>query len=798
MFLFFRRNPALSVFLAFALGIAVSWHFLFSLNSARLLFAVLLLSLGLIISYFWLKRFFWFLYFFFVLASGIFLGYEHFAFYKSDHLLTQPLRRAKAFVGWVQSAEYRANGKHRYVIECEQIQIDSLLKPASGKIILFQREKAARLKYGQRLLVNSVLEMPPLPSNPGEFNYRRYLNFRGIFFQTRVKRSDFRILPGTKGNPFQRRVVNPLRNKIRQVIDRNLPQPTNDVVKALILGERQDLDRRIVRQFQTTGVVHVLAISGLHVGFILLIFLTFLGFFPLSHKWRYILSFVLLGMFVALVNFKAPVVRASLMAVLYFGINLTQRRASALNILGVAGLIILIFDPDQLFQAGFQFSFAAVGGILYGYPELKKIVRWKPGSGVIAQKANRWIVQPGLVSLAAVLGTLPLTWWYYGSLQLGAVFINLLIIPLIGLLVMLAFFFVILALTGVPLVSGLAVIIHLLLRLILQVIRFFSRFDWVQLQVPHPAPFVIFLTVLFILLLFRLRKPAVRFYALGILLLILIFVQPQPLNRLRVTFIDVGQGDACVVQLPGQKVLLIDGGEKNPWRDAGERNVVPLLKYYGIKRINYVIATHAHTDHFGGLSAVLKNFTIDTLVLSPYPDSTKSFLKFVALAKQERIPVIYAYRGRRLNSGEKTRCYVLHPFGNFTKSRNHGGREVNNSSVVLKIVYGNTSFLFTGDAQKDAELAMLSYDRFLKSNVLKLGHHGSSTSSGDAFLAAVKPEFGIISVGKNNKFSHPSPKVLRSLRQKKIPSLRTDRLGAVVFESDGQGVNLINWRLWLN
>ncbi len=792
---FANRHHALITALCFAAGLVVAYHALPFFSEAGLRLVWGLTFFCFVGGFFFLKKTFYPLALVFFFVSGLAIGFNALALFPENHLLFQPWRKADGLKGHIVSATYKAQGSHRYVLQCEAIHVDSQFVPAQGRVLLFQKAGGKALRYGQPVVIYTKLQQPPLPDNPGAFNFRRYLNFQGIFFQGAFSEGQVHVLGAPEGHGFRRMLIDPLQRRVRQIITHHVPPETAPLIQALILGERQNLDRQTYRQFQKIGVVHVLAISGLHVGFVLLVFVLFFGLFPISYRLRFVLAFGCLALFVALVNFKAPVVRASLMAVLYFGLKELQRQASGLNILGLAAFLILLIDPGQLFQPGFQFSFAAVGGILIGFPRLKPAFTLK-AQHAFASVVNRWLLQPLLVSLTAVLGTLPLTWWYYGTLQTGAVLFNLIVIPLMGLLVVFSLMLVLLGLISFPFLAGLGWTIHVLFKALKHMIAVWAKWPLVQLQVGHPSPLLVLVAAITVFYLLQASLPRAKLKALiagSVLVLLLSFKPEQPL---RVTFINVKQGDACLVQFPKGEAMLVDGGEARPWLQAGERLVVPLLDYFAIKRLKYVVATHAHTDHFGGLSAVLTHCTVDTLVISTYPDRSERFVEFLKQAVQKGIAVKAVHRGERLYPASNVRCYVLHPFGAFQKVHQGKGREVNNSSVVLKLCYGQTSFLLTGDAQKSAEQALETYGDWLRATVLKAGHHGSITSCTEPFLNLVSPEFTVISVGRGNKFGHPSPVILQRLQERGVPVLRTDRLGAIMFESDGSQVQVINWRRW--
>ena len=780
----FHSTPVLWFFLVYAAGIALGWLFIRAIPVNILLTALAVLFL----CAFLLRRQMLFFLFPAVIILGILRLYFSLAALPKDHLVFQDIKQITAAEGWISEVQYRQDGKNRYVLQCRFTYTDSSRHKTEGRIYLFQGKYKTRLHYGQNIRISSSIQQPPLPGNPGEFNFRKYLQLKGIYFQSYLKEDACTILPGQSGNFLQKEFLVPLRNFIRAKIEANIPEPAAAVVKALILGERQDVDRSILKQFQKTGIVHVLAVSGLHVGFILMLFLLFFGLLGLSYNKRTAVSLFFLFLFIALIDFKAPVLRAGIMAGLYFAAQRLERKTDSLNIVGTAGLLILIFAPQQLLQPGFQFSFAAAGSILYAYPKFRSLPVFKTKHPFF----NKWIVQPFLVSLAAVLGTVPLTWWYYGALQTGAVLVNVLLIPLIGGFVVLSFIFIILAGTGVGISAGLGWILYYYFEGILKLNAFFTRLPFIQVAVPKPSVFSIVLLILLLLLLFNLKKKTV----IPVLLLFaaLFYLNSGPPGHLRITFVNVGQGDGAIVQFPNGTVMVIDAGDRKFALDSGKRYLIPLLHYYGIKRINYLISTHPHSDHFGGLLSIMDEFPADSLIISRYPGKSKLYTRLLDKARQKEIPVSYKERGRQIFAGKDSRVYVLHPFGSYLRAKTFSGNEVNNSSLVLKICYGNCSFLLTGDLEQNGEINLLNYKSFLKSDILKVGHHGSKTSTSEAFLLLIKPQYSVVSVGRHNKFFHPSRKTMERLRQNSARPLRTDHFGAIVFECDGNTIEFINWR----
>jgi competence protein ComEC len=256
------------------------------------------------------------------------------------------------------------------------------------------------------------------------------------------------------------------------------------------------------------------------------------------------------------------------------------------------------------------------------------------------------------------------------------------------------------------------------------------------------------------------------------------------------TIIDVGQGDAIFIEFSNGKRLLIDAGPLTRRFDAGERTVVPFLKRNGISKLDYFLITHPHSDHIGGAGSVLKSLRVDTLMMASLATGNHEVKNVLEIAETRHTGTKIARVGNQIQIDPDARVYVLHPDSNHIAEKN-----LNNSSIVLKILYGASSILLVGDAEVVTEQRMMRrYGSFLSSNILKTGHHGSITSSSEEFLKVVHPKTALISVGNHNKFRHPSPFTIWRMKSHSIEIKRTDKLGAIVFESDGTNWLQEEWK----
>ncbi|MCK5033383.1 MAG: DNA internalization-related competence protein ComEC/Rec2, partial [Calditrichia bacterium] len=466
-----------------------------------------------------------------------------------------------------------------------------------------------------------------------------------------------------------------------------------------------------------------------------------------------------------------------------------------------AAFLLLVIDPRDIFNPGFQFSFAAVISIVYGYPKLNELIPLKMKLNKINRESRikgfffKFIWDPLLVSLAAVLGTLPLTIYYYGIMPTYAIFANILVIPLVGLIVFLGIFLVVFALFSSLVAGSLGNLIDLLFDLLKYVISVFYEFPYSYFYSATPSIFMVLLMLILVYILFNIKSRSHRLNGIGIIL-VLLFINinhSSNSNHLEVTFLDVGQGDACFIKFPNGESMLVDGGDATKDWDQGKNTIVPFLKFNDISRIKYVVASHAHNDHIGGLTEILNTVSVDTFVISSYEFTTKKYKEMIEICEIKNVPIRYVEKGDLLYPDSSCRVYILHPSDEFVKENDFSGAECNNSSIVMKIQYGENGILLTGDAEKKAEKEYTEYADFLECEIIKIGHHGSRTSSTQNMLNYVNPMVGVISVAERNKFRHPSPVTINKLRDNNIKSFLTSTNGAVKFQISPDKIKLINW-----
>jgi competence protein ComEC len=389
---------------------------------------------------------------------------------------------------------------------------------------------------------------------------------------------------------------------------------------------------------------------------------------------------------------------------------------------------------------------------------------------------------------------MPFTGFYFGQISIFAVIANLVVVPVSGINVLLGFTTVAFSFLNDWIASCYAALDDLLVSLLLKFVLWCSKMPFAYVETPTVGGMFTLFYYTGATALFGLRKPRILM-ACGIVVLtatnVMVYVDVLSQNALSLTatVIDVGQGDSILLELPQKRAILIDTGPKVMQNDSGERFVAPLLKRKGIGYLDAIILTHPHDDHIGGCKYLLENFKPRMLLISDSTLPSRPYRELLAIGKALAIPIRIAREGESLQFDSTTRIFVLHAA---PRSR---PRDLNDQSIVLKVVYGTSSLLLTGDASERVEQDLLGCGRsLLPSEALKVGHHGAITSSSDEFLRAVRPEEALISVGRENKFKHPSPVILSRLEAHGIETRRTDLSGALVLKSNGESFRIEQWR----
>ena len=718
------------------------------------------------------------------------LNHSRSVYFGPNHLIRYIHEEADNLRSLVESVETNPDGRQRIVLNRVQIN-QSSLQSCQEKLLLTVKNSQRRYFYGDTLCFNTRLLLPSGRRNPGEFDYRKYLNNHHIFALAYVDENEVKV--SSSASFSLRHFANLVKYRIQDLIDESVAGEPGAILKALLIGVRSEISEQTEQTFIDSGVIHVLAVSGLHVAYVTLVFWVIFGFMRLPLKPKVIMTVLALGFYVLIVDIRPSVFRAVIMASMVLIAKGWERKVNIYNSIAAAALIQTLIDPLQLYDMGFQLSFLAVLSIVYIYRRLEALLPEKLHSGAISQPTLRKVWQLFLVSVAALAGTLPVTIYYFHRVPIISLLSNLVVIPLVGVIGALGFAQIILGFiwNGFNLVYGAAE--SLLIEILRLIIRSIASLPGAYFQVPQTSLFIVLLLYLLLLgILHSDRQRVRRLTLIGALVFGNIFVWKEifvPFT-LTATFLDIGQGDAILLQLPSRKVILVDTADRTYQRDYAQLVIYPYLVRNGIRKIDVMILTHPHNDHIGGVPYLLRHVEVGQIWETGIKAQSGVYREIHWLADSLQVPIKSPVAGDIALISKNCRFYFLHPSERFLAEE---ARNYNNGSLVFQLKFGENRLLFTGDAEVKAENYLILWGEKLKADLLKVGHHGSNTSSSQPFLDLVQPKVGIISVGSGNKFGHPSDATIEHLIRLGVMVYRTDQDRAIKVRADGKRLAVINW-----
>jgi competence protein ComEC len=700
----------------------------------------------------------------------------------------------------------------RIRLSARQVWVDGAWEEISGGVLL-RRDPLPRYHYGDLLELEGKLETPPVLD---EFNYRDYLARQGI--NSLVDYPRVQLLESGQGDPLLE-VVHGVRRRLGDALSASLPEPEASLAQGILLGSRSALGPSLSADLNNTGLSHLIAVSGYNVTVVAGLVIGSLAWL-IGRRQAALTAIAAIAAYTLLTGASPSVVRAAIMGGLFLLSTLVGRPGSALTAIVLAAAVMTAHDPLVVQDVSFQLSFAATVGLVYLSPAvqlrirqaLSPLLRTPDG---LEGGLGAAVVENLAVTLSAIAATLPMIALNFHRVSLVAPLANLLALPAFPAMLVMSGLDAaagavwsplgdVCAWGAWPLLAYLAAVANRLADLPLASLEVASfgmghaallyaalglLAWWVQPARPKPSlggPAKVA----------SLAATAARHAAAPVRLIptpwltgglaltggLLWWAALTPSSdRLTVTFMDVGQGDAILIEGPAGNRVLVDGGPSGRAVSEGLGREMPFWD----KRLDLVVLTHPEEDHLNGLVTALERYDVKSILASPVETDSAAYGVWRDAVDSEGAPYYQAAPGEWFDLGRGARLEVLGPP---TELIEEGDDKLNNNCVVLRLTWGDVSFLLTGDLETAGEEALLRQGGDLRSTVLKVAHHGAADATGAPLLAAVQPAVAVISVGADNWFGHPSPQVLERLGDSLI--YRTDQNGTVQLSTDGE-------RLWV-
>ena len=712
--------------------------------------------------------------------------------------------------------------KYTYTIEVNTINGKKLEK--SIQLILDIKKNKIKNKcpkFGDVVEITGVYEGPNIARNYKGFDYKQYLKSKNIYGT--IDCVQYEIIANNKINIISN-IINYVQNNIKENMSNILDEEQGALCIGILIGDRENISDITEDNFKKSNLTHMLAVSGSHITYIIVALTTLLS--KTNRKFSLIITIIFLLFFTVLTGFTASVLRASIMGILTLLASILHRKSDTINNLGISSIIILLYNPYLLVDAGFLLSYAGTIGIIFFSKKISN------GTSIIVNKINPnllnieqnnnskilfvksiiekiilYVISSLSVTISANIVIIPIMAYMFSTISFTFWISNILAGSIMEVVTIFGFITYLISIVFPMLAEFLGIALNLFLTILLKIAEISSIIPGASIYIKTPSLIMCVMYYLVIFILFNLkpirqfiRKKAIfRFLIIKakkhklkilvtiitviILLNSIIYVTDK---NLKIYFVDVGQGDCTLIQTHEKKNILIDGGGSEFGSfDVGESILLPYLLNRGINKIDYMMISHFDSDHIGGLFYIMENLKVDNIIISRQGKNSENFKKFIQIMSKKQINLIIVKRGDYVKIDDTSYFEILFP-----EEKQISDNVLNNNSIVAKFVSSNVTMLFTGDIEEIAEKRLCELYRNtnkLQANIIKVAHHGSKTSSTLSFLELVNPKIALIGVGADNNFGHPNEGVLERIKKLGTQIYRTDQTGEVSIVIDKKG-----------
>lgn len=679
-------------------------------------------------------------------------------------------------------------------------------------ILSVNKNKNIELEYGDKILIKGEFAEPSESRNYGGFNYKEYL--KSIKVHGTIKADSIEVLAKNSNNPIFT-FANNINLKIKENISKLIPEKYGAIFTGLILGDTSKVKEEVNDNFKIANISHVLAISGMHITYIV-IGIELLLKREIGKRKTRIITIIVLVIYMFITGFSPSVVRASLMGIIMLISKLIHRKNDIWTSISLSLLILLIYNPFLILNVGLQLSYLGTIGIVCFNKNIYNFLRkLKIRNRKIKYRINRKFIlfidkikEILSVTLSAQIVILPILLFNFNILGIYFFISNILVSVIIGPIIIVGFVCILISFISIEIAKILSIFMSVGIQILISISEI-SHLPFSKIYIPTPKVWQIVIYYICVIVINKIymsfnlkepdftsirirnlvallkfkfrqnRKKVLKFLIVFVLLVFILNIIPK---KLKIHFVDVGQGDCTFITTPQNKTILIDGGgSMSEEYDVGKSTLLPYILDRGYTKLDYVFISHFDQDHSLGCAKIIENLTVSNLILNKQLEENDIYKHIVSIAKQKKVNLIYVKAGDVITlNGVKIK--ILHP-----QEKLIAENSINNNSIVFKLEYKSFSILFTGDIENIAEEVILSKNINLKADILKVAHHGSKTSSSQRFIEAVSPKIALIGVGKNNMFGHPNREVIERLQSYGTKIYRTDECGEISITVNNRG-----------